>query len=79
MISLRVCEHDIYRPFDTVVYIYLFLLYHLRWKREGGLKIRTRKGGSQRLVDEVEGPTLQIHRYNTRTLIIPFGFVAMGK
>jgi len=35
----------------------------IRWKREGGLRIRTRKDGTQRMVDEVEGYSLEIHRY----------------
>ncbi|XP_023346610.1 lachesin [Eurytemora carolleeae] len=34
----------------------------IRWKREGGLRIRTRKDGTQRMVDEVEGYSLEIHR-----------------
>ncbi len=33
-----------------------------RWRREGAEKIRLKKIGGQRLVEEVEGPSLEIHK-----------------
>jgi hypothetical protein len=33
-----------------------------RWRREGGEKIRLKKSNGQKLVEEVEGASLEIHK-----------------
>ena len=46
----------------TAVSLTLLNVYSSRWRREGGEKIRVKKNGGQRLVEEMEAASLEIHK-----------------